>query len=124
MYMYQDEVTRVEQEYLKRSKSVPKGAVFSVGVTDDIMSPYLKPGGNMYVSRDCGLRDGEVGLFFVGDRLVCRQYAEDSEGNIYLFAANRARRDADITVPASSGVTVACLGKVILPENPPLPGDE
>ncbi len=114
---------RVEQEYIKRSKSVPKGAAFSVGVTDDSMWSYLKPGENMYVSRDCALQDGDVGLFFVGNDLVCRQYAEDSEGTIYLFAANRSRRELDITVPPSSGVTVACLGKVILPKNPPLPGE-
>ena len=113
----------MDYEYRKRTGRVPAGAAFSVGVSVDSMEPAHRAGGAMYVSRDCDLVPGDVGLFFVGEELVCRQYAEDSEGNIYLFVLNRRRRDLDITVPAASGVNVACLGKVLLPQRPPLPGD-
>lgn len=107
-----------------RDGRVPEGAAFSVGAEDDVMEPYIKKGGTYYVGRECRLRPGDVGVFYLDGRLFCRQYAEDSEGNIYLFALNRARKDADLTVNAASGVQVVSLGRVILSETPPLPGYE
>lgn len=105
-------------------KNTPAGAEAAVGVTDNINAPWLRPGDTMYLSHTSSIEPGELGVFFVDRQVVCRQYAEDSEGNIYLFAANRARRDADITVPADSGCEVLFVGKVLLPGPIPLPGME
>ena len=41
--------------------------------------------------------------------------------NVYLFSANRDRSDADVTIPASSGITIMCFGKVLLDKVIPLP---
>ena len=45
-------------------------------------------------------------------------------GNIYLFSLNRERSDADVEIPASSGITVLCFGKVLLPKRPRCPPSE
>ena len=45
---------------------------------------------------------------------------EERSGS-YLFSANRDRSDADVTVPASSGITLMCFGKVLLDKSIPLP---
>ena len=55
--------------------------------------------------------------------MKCKQYCEDTEGNIYLFSLNRARKDADSVISASSGITVFCFGRVLMPRRVPLPRD-
>ncbi|MGM9520884.1 MAG: XRE family transcriptional regulator [Oscillospiraceae bacterium] len=105
-----------------RGSDVPRGADFAVRIAGDSMEPYIKDGSRVYVSRMSGLIPGDVGIFFVDGDMKCKQYCEDSEGNIYLFSANRERSDADMTIPASSGMTVVCFGKVLLGVKIPLPG--
>ena len=105
-----------------RDSSVPAAADFAVRIAGDSMEPYIADGSRVYVSRDIELKDGDVGIFFVDGDMKCKQYCEDNFGNIYLFSLNRKRRDADVSVPADSGVTVFCFGRVILPKRPPLPG--
>ena len=99
----------------------PAAADFAVRIAGDSMEPYIADGSRVYVSRMGGLAPGDVGIFFVDGDMKCKQYCEDSEGNIYLFSANRARRDADVMVSAGSGLTVVCFGKVLLGERIPLP---
>ena len=99
----------------------PRGADFAVRIAGDSMEPYITDGSRVYVSRMSGLKPGDVGIFFVDGDMKCKQYVEDSEGNIYLFSANRARSDADSVILASSGLTVVCFGKVLLNERIPLP---
>lgn len=106
-----------------RLRNVPKNADFAVRIDGDSMEPYIKDGSRVYVSRTNELKDGDVGIFFADGNMKCKQYCEDSLGNIYLFSLNRARRDADMTVTATSGVTVVCFGKVLLDKRPPLPAD-
>jgi len=104
-----------------RDETVPKTADFAVRIAGDSMEPYIRDGERVYVARMAELNDGDVGIFFADGDMKCKQYMEDSEGNIYLFSANRARRDADVFVPASSGVTVCCFGKVLLDKRLPRP---
>jgi len=99
----------------------PENADFAVRVQGDSMEPYIEDGSRVFVSRMTGLRDGDVGIFFVDGDMKCKQYIEDSFGNIYLKSANRKRADADVRIMASSGITVFCFGKVLLPRRPPLP---
>ena len=108
---------------IPKDENTPKNADFAVRISGDSMEPYIKDGSRVYVSRMCELTDGDVGIFFVDGDMKCKQYCEDSFGNIYLFSLNRKRKDADTVVPASSGITVLCFGKVLLSKKPPLPQD-
>ena len=108
---------------IPRDEKTPEKADFAVRITGDSMEPYIKDGSRVYVSRMLELTDGDVGIFFVDGDMKCKQYCEDSFGNIYLFSLNRNRSDADTKVLASSGITVLCFGKVLLPKKPPLPQD-
>ena len=105
-------------------KKAPAGADLAVGVTDDLNAPWLSPGDTMFLACGGSIAPGELGVFIVGGQTVCRQYVEDSEGNVYLFAANRARRGADIRLPAGSARTAQLLARVLLPFRVPLPGPE
>ena len=100
---------------------VPDSADFAVRIDGDSMEPYIKDGSRVYVSRTPELLDGDVGIFFVDGDMKCKQYCEDSFGNIYLFSLNRERSDADMEISASSGITVFCFGKVLLGRRVPLP---
>lgn len=103
--------------------SVPAGskADFAVRIDGDSMEPYIRDGSIALCKRGAIIHDGDVGLFFVDGDMKCKQYCQDSEGNVYLFSANRARSDADVHIKASSGVTLLCFGKVLLPKSVPLP---
>lgn len=106
---------------IPRGADVPAGTDFAVRISGDSMEPYIADGSRVYVSRTNGLSDGDVGIFFVDGDMKCKQYIEDSFGNIYLMSANRERADADMYIPASSGITVFCFGKVLLSTKLPLP---
>ena len=113
----------VGEDYIMvpKDKDVPRGADFAVRIDGDSMEPYIMDGSRVYVKRTNDLSDGDVGVFFVNGDMKCKQYVEDHMGNIYLFSLNRQRSDADVEIPASSGITVFCFGKVLLPKRPPLP---
>lgn len=96
-------------------------ADFAVRIAGDSMEPYIQDGSIVLVKRGATIRDGDVGLFFVDGDMKCKQYCQDYVGNVYLFSANRARRDADVEISATSGITLCCFGKVLLQERIPLP---
>ena len=100
---------------------VPDGANFGVRVAGDSMEPYIHDGDVALCKRGAIIHDGDVGLFFVDGDMKCKQYCQDYSGNVYLFSANRDRSDADVTVSASSGITLMCFGKVLLDKSIPLP---
>ncbi len=106
-----------------RGKDVPQAADFAVRIAGDSMEPYIKDGSRVYVSRQNEMRDGDVGIFFVDGDMKCKQYCEDSFGNIYLFSLNRRRSEYDVEVKASGGLTVFCFGKVLLGQKIALPDD-
>ena len=94
-------------------------ADFAVRISGDSMEPWI-PDGSVALVRRSPIETGDVGLFFVDGDMKCKQYARDSYGNVHLLSLNRARADADVNIPASSGVTLCCFGKVLLPHRPPL----
>lgn len=106
---------------IEKDDAVPAAADFAVKIDGDSMEPVIKDGSRVYVSRTNELSDGDVGIFFVDGDMKCKQYCEDSFGNIYLFSVNRDRKDADVFISASSGITVFCFGKVLLGGRIPLP---
>ena len=87
----------------------------------DSMEPYIPDGSIQLAKRGAIIHDGDVGLFFVDGDMKCKQYCQDYYGNVHLFSLNRNRSDADMDIPASSGIMLMCFGKVLLPENVPLP---
>lgn len=105
-----------------RDDSVPGAADFAVRIDGDSMEPYIMDGSRVYVTRTNELNDGDVGIFFVDGDMKCKQFCEDSFGNIYLFSLNRERSDADVVIPNTSGITVFCFGRVIMKRKAPLPG--
>lgn len=96
-------------------------ADFAVRIRGDSMEPALPDGGVAYVSRNSGLSDGDVGIFFADGDMLCKQYCIDSRGTLYLFSINRARSDADRSYGSASSARIACLGKVLLPRRYALP---
>ncbi len=103
--------------------SVPASspADFAVRIDGDSMQPYINDGAVALCRRGEIIHDGDVGLFFVDGDMKCKQYCQDYSGNVYLFSANRDRSDADVFIPASSGITIMCFGKVLLDKSIPLP---
>lgn len=103
--------------------SVPEGseADFALRVEGDELEPYIGRGGTAYIKRGAEIRDGDVGLFFVGGDMVLRQYCEDWAGNVYLFAVNRRRSMLDIRLPAAGGAPICSFGRVLLDADVPLP---
>ena len=98
-------------------------ADFAVRITGDSMEPYIHDDSIVLVKRGATIYDGDIGLFFVDGDMKCKQYCQDYLGNVYLFSLNRARKDADVTISASSGITICCFGKVLLKGKIPLPQD-
>lgn len=96
-------------------------ADFAFRISGDSMEPYIQDGSIQLAKRGAIIHDGDVGLFFVDGSMKCKQYCQDYYGNVHLFSLNRDRADADVHIPASSGIMLMCFGKVLLPENIPLP---
>lgn len=101
-------------EYLEVKDDVPGYADFAVKIDGNSMEPYLMNGSIAYISRD-PLADGDVGIFFLDGDMLCKQYHIDEDGDVHLLSLNRECADADRIIPAESGITMSCYGRVILP---------
>jgi len=111
------------EDYTDYEVPVRCKADFAVKIDGDSMEPYIHDGSVALCKRGEIIRDGDVGLFFVDGDMKCKQYCQDYAGNVYLFSANRKRKDADVEIKASSGITLLCFGKVLLDKSIPLPVD-
>lgn len=60
------------------------------------------------------IAEGDVGIFFLDGDMLCKQYHRDEEGNVYLLSLNREREDADRFIPADSGMSLTCFGRVMM----------
>lgn len=106
-------------DYISVTGEVPQGAEYAVRIQGDSMEPYIRHGSIAYVNRD-PLASGDVGIFCVDGDMFCKQYVRDKLGIIYLLSLNRRRADADVVLPRSSGRSLVCLGRVLLPSRPPV----
>ena len=106
-------------ELLKRGEDTPKEADFSVFLSNAMTGSTVPDGSAVYVKANADIFDGDVGIFFYKDEMLCRQFCEDSFGNIYLLTLDREKSEFDITIP--KGVKVICFGKVLLKKKIPLP---
>ena len=107
-------------DYIDVTGDVPAGAEMAVRIQGDSMEPYIHDGSVVYVNRD-PLSSGDVGIFCVDGEMLCKQYVRDRLGMVYLFSLNRQRADADVVLPRSSGRSLVCFGRVLLPSRPPVP---
>lgn len=107
-------------EYIDVTGDVPPGAELAVRIQGDSMEPYINDGSVVYVNHD-PLANGDVGIFCVDGEILCKQYVRDSLGMVYLFSLNRARADADVVLPRTSGRSMVCFGRVLLSSRPPMP---
>ncbi len=107
-------------DYIDVTGDVPPGAEMAVRIQGDSMEPYIRDGSVAYVNRD-PLASGDVGIFCVDGDMLCKQYVRDRLGMVYLFSLNRLRSDADVVLPPSSGRSLVCFGRVLLPTRPPIP---
>lgn len=108
-------------DYIDVTGAVPRGAELAVRIQGDSMEPWIWDGSVVYVNHD-PLQNGDVGIFCVDGAMVCKQYVRDGLGMVYLFSLNRRRADMDIILPPSSGRSLACFGRVLLPGRPDIPG--
>lgn len=99
----------------------PQGAAYAIRLQGDSMAPDFPDGSIVFVNHD-SLEDGDIGIFSVDGCTVCKQYHRDGLGMVYLFSLNRARADADIVIPPSSGQTLVCQGRVITRRRYRVPG--
>lgn len=108
-------------DYIDVTGAVPRGAELAVRIQGDSMEPWIRDGSVVYVNHD-PLQSGDVGIFCVDGAMVCKQYVRDGLGMVYLFSLNRRRADMDILLPPSSGRSLVCFGRVLLPGRPDIPG--
>lgn len=108
------------EDYDEYTVSADTQADFAFRISGDSMEPYIPDGSIQLAKRGAIIRDGDVGLFFVDGDMKCKQYCQDYYNNVHLLSLNREREDADVYIPASSGIMLMCFGKVLLKENVPL----
>lgn len=106
-------------DYEEYAVPLDSPADFAVRIAGDSMAPWIEDGSTVLVRRS-PIEVGDVGLFFVDGDMKCKQYLRDVYGTVYLLSLNPLRRDANMTIPADSGVTLCCFGKVLLDRKPPL----
>ena len=97
------------------------GADFAVRINGNSMEPYL-PDGSVALGQKRAPRDGEVAALLLDGEFLCKQVCQDMVGNLYLFALNRARKDADVTIFHDAERSLTCFGTILM-EHVPLPTD-
>lgn len=111
-----------EFEMVERDEHTPPGADFCIEIDGDSMEPYIKNGQRIFVKRDTtDMHEFDVGVFYVDGDVLCKQWCRDYVGTLHLLSANPKREDANRMIPRSSGSTVICYGKVLLPKRLPRP---
>ena len=103
--------------------SVPadSGADFAVRINGNSMEPWL-PDGSVALGQKRAPRDGEVAALLLDGEFICKQVCQDMVGNLYLFALNRARKDADVTIWKDAERSLTCFGTILM-DRIPLPTD-
>lgn len=95
---------------------------FAVRIHGDSMEPWL-PDGSIQIGVKGTPKDGDVAALLIDGAFYVKQVCVDPYGNLYLFSLNRARRNLDFDVKASSDSTVLCFGTILTRERHPLPLD-
>ena len=118
---YASPIEGEDYELIELDRRAPHGADYCITISGDSMEPYIHDGDIVYIKRGADMQPFDVGVFFVDGDVLCKQYCIDNYRNLYLLSANPAREDANRTIPATSGSSVVCFGKVLLPHKLPQP---
>ena len=106
---------------LPRSKGTPAEAAFCLRLDHDLMEPWLKKRELLYVSRSETPEEFQPGLFWYRGRILCRQWCEDSAGNLHLLCANPGRERENLMLSPSEKAACLCLGRVLTKQRLPMP---
>ena len=118
---YASPVEGEDYEDVPLPADAPARADFCLTVRGDSMEPFIRDGELVYVRRGEPLREFDAGVFFVDGDVLCKQWCVDYAGTLHLLSANPLREDANRSFPRSSGQTVICFGRVLLPHPLPKP---
>lgn len=61
---------------------VPPGADFGIRISGNSMEPTIEDGSIVWVHKQPDIRDGEVGIFMLGDSAVCKRARFNGNGRI------------------------------------------
>lgn len=91
-------------ELMKLPPEAPAEAEIAFQIEDNIMTPVIAPGEIIYVKYDT-LSSGDIGVFQVGTKLVCRFYYEDNK-HITLVPANIKHHEQTIRIAKTDNIRV------------------
>ena len=100
-------------ELLDKSPDMPSEADYCLTLTDETMEPYFPCGSMVYITSKRLPEEFQAGVFFCGDKVVCRQWCEDYSGALHLLCHNRRCADLDISFPSDGKEKCLCMGSVI-----------
>ena len=118
---YASPIEGEDYEQIECPVDAPLSADFCINIQGDSMEPYIHDGELVYVKRDAPLHEFDVGIFYVDGDVYCKQWCRDYAGTLHLLSANPKRQDANIELRGTSGRSVVCFGRVILPHRLPKP---
>ena len=102
--------------------SVPASsrAEFAIRINGDSMEPYL-PDGSIALGIKTAPRDGDVAALLLDGEFLCKQFSKTPAGDIRLYSLNRARSDADVSIPRDSGRQLLSFGVILMDKKVALP---
>ena len=104
-------VQGVDFDYISDDGTVPHGAEFAVQTPENAAPPL--PRGSRIFADHAPLAAGDIGLFFVDGRVLCRQYCRDLSGAVRLLSLDRTQSAADLIFPPGDAHRFACMGRVL-----------
>lgn len=94
---------------INRCKAIPKGADFSIVISDSSLEPEIHNGQTVYVSCRAELTERDIGVFYYDNRVYCRRWCEDYNGALILLSENEP-----LYLNRQQRRRCLCLGKIIL----------
>lgn len=96
-------------------------ADFAIRINGDSMEPYL-PDGSIALGVKRAPLDGEVAALLLDGEFLCKQVCQDLQGDLHLFALNRARKSTDQNIRHNEDRRIECFGTILM-ERVALPND-
>lgn len=88
---------------------IPPETDFAYIINDDSMEPTLQSNQCIFIRNSKELTYGDIGVFLLNNRFICREFHKEDNGEIRLFPHNRSY---NLINPALGGLTI--YGKVII----------
>ena len=85
--------------------------IVAVQTAENAVPPL--PRGSRIFADHAPLAAGDIGLFFVDGRVLCRQYCRDLSGAVRLLSLDRTQSAADLIFPPGDAHRFVCMGRVL-----------